>query len=504
MDVHDLFGSILNMSITASWVTVFVLAARGILRKAPKKFSYMLWAVVLFRLLCPVTVPSPISLAEVFTPTSSHAETLQYITFLPSNEDAEIPVFETVSAFNTVSQKISVPVTESLWVVGVLAMVGYGVFSLIRTRRTVVGAVPWRENVWLADRIPTAFVLGRRIYLPSTLPENERDTVILHERTHLRRLDPLTRTLAYIALCLHWFNPLVWVAFFVSGTDMELSCDEAVLQNLGREGRANYSQTILNLTVQSHGVSFGGGNVKRRIKNVLNYKKPKIWVIIAAALVVVATAFLLLTNPLTKEDVDPQMFALGEEGDRTEASMNMETIRAFVEKNLPAGTNFNLWSYRSSPVVRGSDDPIYWIGIFTVNSGDAGYILLTDWVDGLQAEIVSFEIFEKALSKKTKIFLAPTPVSYSTSNGDVLYDVVFFNGRDSDWGTDASVKTFQVTINGEITEIGTVTDGVGFCLIPRNQEEGTEIVVEFRSVVSEPLTLTYIFPRLIYNFPREE
>ncbi len=496
MDFHDLFRSILNMSITASWVTVFVLTARGILRKAPKKFSYILWAVVLFRLLCPVTLPSPVSLAELFAPMSVHTETLQYI-ILPSHGDAEIPVFETVYAFDTVSQNISVPVTEMLWAAGVLAMVGYGVFTRIRIHRTVVGAIPWQGNVWLADRIPTAFVLGRRIYLPSTLSENERDTVILHERTHLRRLDPLTRILAYIALCLHWFNPLVWVAFFVSGTDMELSCDEAVLQKLGREGRADYSQTILNLTVrrQSHGVSFGGGNVKRRIKNVLNYKKPKFWVIVAAVIVVAVTAVMLLTNPFGKEDVDLQMFTLGEEGELTAASMNLDVIRGFVEKHLPAGESFNLWSYRSNPVVRGSDDPMYWLGIFTASSGNAGYILLSDWVDGSQVRVVSFEVFEKALANKTKIFLAPTPVACPTSDGDVLYDVIFFNGRDSDWGTDASVKTFQVTINGEITEIGTVIDGVGFCTIPHEQEEGTEILVEFRSVISEPEVLMYTFPR---------
>lgn len=179
----------------------------------------------------------------------------------------------------------------------------YSVVQYLTLRHRLVGAAPYREEIYLADHITTPFVLGvlrPRVYLPSETPEGERAFIIAHERHHIRRHDPLWKLLGYAALCLHWFNPLVWLAFALAGKDMEMSCDEAVIRLLGEDVRAEYSQALLRLAthkkiITGMPLAFGEGDTKGRVLNMARWKKPKVWVsvlCVALCLVILAACAL--------------------------------------------------------------------------------------------------------------------------------------------------------------------------------------------------------------------
>jgi len=316
---YTLFPIILNMSLTAGIVIVFVLLARLPLRKAPKIFSYALWAVVLFRLLCPVSFSSDFSLLGVF---HAPAVTNGSIAYIPADivhaanpqVDLLLPgVSEVINeslpqnAEQIVADPLEAPmvIATLLWLGGIAAMLVYSTASLLSLKRKLVGAVRLRENIYLAEHFATPFVIGLihpKTYLPSALPEKEQAYIILHEQTHIRRLDHIVRLVAFLALVVHWFNPLVWVAFILSGKDMEMSCDEAVMKKMGDGIRAEYSALLLRLAagrkiVAGAPLAFGEGDTKSRIKNVLNYKKPAFQLVIIVLIAVSAVCVGLAANP---------------------------------------------------------------------------------------------------------------------------------------------------------------------------------------------------------------
>lgn len=329
-----LFDQILGMSLAGSWVIVFVLLARLMLRKAPARFRYLLWGLVLLRLLCPVTPESPASLmperepihvnfipAEAVTVQSAPAEYPPKTAEPPVTSDSGTPAaaqtWQAASAAQPSApalpsaaslRRSALRILRVLWIPGAALLLAGNLLSLLRLRRRLVGAAPLRGNIWLADHIDTAFVLGvfrPRIYLPSALPPEEQAYILLHEQTHIRRLDPLWKLLGFAALCLHWFNPLVWLAMHCAGRDMELSCDEAVLARLGPEIRQAYAASLLRLSAgRQAGIAFGEGSTKTRILNVLRYKSPKLLATLAGATVVILLACGLLTDPVKTATLD--------------------------------------------------------------------------------------------------------------------------------------------------------------------------------------------------------
>lgn len=318
--MERLFLTVWHMSLAASLVILVVLAVRLCLKKAPKVFSYALWAVVLARLLCPVTVDSPVGLVPSARSLGRGAET---VIDVPAQgpDTAPVPAIpadgtqmpdDTVTNIRLLSPAVRVQKGPSwmtlaawLWLCGVAGLAAYSLVSLLGLKRELREAVPLegQEGVCLAEGVPTPFVLGLlrpRIYLPAGLPREEWDYILLHERTHIRRLDHVVKALAWLAVLLHWFNPLVWLAFRLAGRDMEMSCDESVLKELGPEVRGDYSQSLLRLSagkgLPAGPLAFGDGDAKGRIKNILNYKKPTLWVLLLALLVVAAAVVALLTG----------------------------------------------------------------------------------------------------------------------------------------------------------------------------------------------------------------
>ena len=328
---YELLPIVFNMSVTASVAILFVLLARLLLKKAPKIFSYALWAVVMFRLLCPVSITTGFSLLGLFdapvTETTTHTTAVEYIpqdvVHTPAPE-VKLPVPGVNQSVNealpqgdeqTVADPLKAPVALAtlVWLAGIGVLAAYSVVSLLRLRRRLVGALPLRRNIYLADYVESPFVMGilrPKIYLPSSLSEQERGYIILHERHHIRRGDHIIKALAFFALCVHWFNPLVWVAFVLSAKDMEMSCDEAVVRKLGEGIRADYSASLLSLAIGRRIIAgtplaFGEGDTKNRIKNLLNWKKPRTWIILTALVVCLVAIVIELLEAYVEDTAFP-------------------------------------------------------------------------------------------------------------------------------------------------------------------------------------------------------
>ena len=307
-----IFLQVLNMSFTASFVILFVLIARLLLKRAPKAFSYSLWGVVLFRLICPFSFESILSLlpvnAKPIPEAIVYAATPEVDTGLSALNRAVNSVLPAATPHASANpMQITVFLGRTLWLLGIAILFCYSVVSLFRLKKRLKGSVHERENIYLSDALGAPFVLGfiaPKIYLPSSLKDEEKQHILLHEQTHIHRQDHIIKMLSFFVLCLHWFNPLVWAAFFLSGKDMEMACDEAVIKRLGSGIKKNYSASLLALATRRHAVcgvplAFGEGSAKSRIKNILRYKKPVVWVLLVLAAVVLMLSFGLFLNPLS-------------------------------------------------------------------------------------------------------------------------------------------------------------------------------------------------------------
>lgn len=288
------FITILNMSLTGAFVIAAICLARLPLKKAPKVISYCLWAVAGFRLVFPFSIESVLSLIPFNArtiPTDIATQAVPRInsgiTVLNNTVSRVLPAAAPGASANPL--QIWTTVGAAVWLAGAAAMLLYGAASFILLKRKMRGAVCAEANVYEAENIKSPFVLGffkPRIYLPAGL--TEREYVLLHERTHIRRRDHIVKLAAYVVLCLHWFNPLAWLAFLLMGADMEMSCDERVLKEAG--GKVDYSLSLLSLSTERRSIAgsplaFGEGGVKERVKNVLKFKKhSRIIIILAVAL----------------------------------------------------------------------------------------------------------------------------------------------------------------------------------------------------------------------------
>lgn len=308
--LDKLFLQILNMSFNASFVILAVFVVRLLLKKVPHVISYALWAVVLFRLVCPFSFESTISLLPInVNPIPQeilYQQTPQINTGIPILNDSVNVVLPTATPENSMNPMQGiVAIGTFLWLCGIVALVIYSVISLLMLKRKLGGGIYDGESIYLAEGLVSPFVIGlfrAKIYLPAHLTADEKRYILLHEQTHIKRLDHLVKVVSFAVLCLHWFNPLVWVAFFLYGKDMEMSCDEAVIKKLGTEVKKDYSFSLLTLAtgrriVGGSPLAFVEGDTKSRIKNVLNYKKPVFWMVVVAMIVVVAVGIGLMANP---------------------------------------------------------------------------------------------------------------------------------------------------------------------------------------------------------------
>lgn len=313
------FIEILNMSLTASVIIAAVFVARIFLKRVPRIYTYVLWGIVLFRLLCPVSFEMDMSLLGILQSEHAIEGRMEYIPqdigyqlepeirmpIEATNEliNGSLPAGNSEGSVNPL--QIWLYLGSRIWILGMAGMLLYSVASLWRLKKQLKSAVWVRDNIYRMPGYHSPFVygiFGPCIYLPEHLEDTEMEYVLLHEQIHIKRGDHFWRMFAYVALCIHWFNPLVWAAFSFSGKDMEISCDEAVIRKLGNGVKKEYSSSLLNLAcgdkiVKGIPVAFGESDTGSRIKHVLRYQKPvKIYVMIAVC-TVLALAITLLANP---------------------------------------------------------------------------------------------------------------------------------------------------------------------------------------------------------------
>lgn len=313
----DVFIKTLNMGIAASWLILAVVVLRILLKRAPKRFRLLLWAVVGLRLVLPVSIESALSLvpsAQTLPEGVMYAAAPELNTGIAALNDAINPAFTAAFAPEPAASanplQVLLPVASVIWLAGAAVMLLWALVSWLRLRRRVAEAVRLEGNVYESERVASPFVLGLirpRIYLPFGLDEGAREQVLTHERAHIARGDHVIKPLGWLILAVYWYNPLVWLAYALFCRDIELACDERVIRRLPVSVRADYSQGLLDLSRPHHGVgacplAFGESAVKCRVKSVLTYKRPAFWLIMLAAVLCIGAAVCFLTDPKAEAD----------------------------------------------------------------------------------------------------------------------------------------------------------------------------------------------------------
>lgn len=310
--MEALFLKFVNMSITASWLVLAVLILRFALRKAPRYIHVILWGIVALRLMLPFSIESVLSLipsAEPLPQEFLYAATPRINSGIPVVNNALNPVIaETLTPEGLTSAnptQIWSFIFSWLWVIGMGVMALYAAISYWLLRRKVSASIPVGKNLRLCDQIDTPFILGilkPKIYLPSSVDQQTADHVLAHEMAHLQRKDHWWKPLGFALLTVYWFNPILWLAYILLCRDIEMACDEKVVQNLNPSEKKAYSTALLSCSVPRKMIAacplaFGEVGVKNRIKSVLNYKKPAFWIVVVAVIVCIVVAVCFLTNP---------------------------------------------------------------------------------------------------------------------------------------------------------------------------------------------------------------
>lgn len=308
----DIFLKIINMSITAGWLILAIILVRFIFKKTPRWIFGVLWGLVGLRLIFPFTIESIFSLV----PSSETLPTdiITQNTFRINSGVSFLNHIVNENLLDSYYEGVTVPVDNGkntlsvlsiIWIIGIIAMLIYAFVSYVKIKRIVRESIIKDSNIWICDRINTPFILGiikPKIYLPSSLNEEDAQFVISHEKAHIKRLDYIWKPLGFLLLSVYWFNPIIWAAYILLCKDIEVACDEKVIKELGYDIKAQYSDALINCSVPRKFIAacplaFGETSVKSRIKSVLNYKKPTLWIIIISLIACIVLAICFLTNP---------------------------------------------------------------------------------------------------------------------------------------------------------------------------------------------------------------
>ncbi len=315
ISLSDLFLKLANMSISASWLVLVVLVLRLALKRAPRWLSVLLWGIVGVRLALPVSISSPLSLLP-------SAQTIPASILMDSSPAINTGVTSLNNLVNPIIAdrytpnpptsanplQISFAIWGNLWLLGMAALLLYTAVSYLRLRHRVRTAVRLRDNIYQCETVDSPFVLGLlrpRIYLPFAMGEPNMTHVIAHEQAHIRRRDHWWKPLGFLLLLVYWFNPLLWVAYILLCRDIEMACDESVVRQLNADQRADYSQALLTCSTRSRHIAacplaFGEVGVKTRVRSVLRYKKPALWLLAIALVLCAVLAVCFLTDPVDK------------------------------------------------------------------------------------------------------------------------------------------------------------------------------------------------------------
>ena len=380
--MSGIFLKLLNLSISASWLVLTVLALRMVLRRAPKWVNVLLWGMVALRLVLPFSIESALSLipsAETVSPEVVRFDPAPTITsgveFIDNAVNPSLSESFAAAPLASVNPLyVWTYLAGWVWLIGLTAMLLYALVSYLRLRRRVSASIPLRENIYVCDEVPSPFILGivhPRIYLPSALDEAQRGSVLSHERAHLARRDHWWKPLGFALLAVYWFNPLLWLAYTLLCRDIELACDERVLRGMDAGQIKDYSSALLACSVPRRmlaacPLAFGEVGVGARVKNALRYKKPAFWVVAASVIVCIVVAVCFLTNPeratmkwaksLRVEDVARiELFVMPQAIDKQYKDLDTEEIaEAVAHINKSRG-----WYVRSAEPLDGGSTALY-------------------------------------------------------------------------------------------------------------------------------------------------
>ncbi|MDE7479252.1 MAG: M56 family metallopeptidase [Lachnospiraceae bacterium] len=347
--LNILFLKMVERSLTAGIVILVVLFVRFLMKKLPKSYAYVLWIVVAFRLIIPISADSGISIFNLFTTNSWTNEmnkdkvAKQTDSFgivqknLADNINSQIiqrDADSTMSAVtgtdmnisgtgasysfshNTVLMKIDnniISMMALVWIAGILVLGVYTVVAHHRIRKRIQYSIRLYDNIYACDNIRSPFVFGiafPRIYLPFRLSDTELQCILAHERYHIRRKDYLVKSIAYMLVIAYWFHPLVWVAYHLMCMDMEMSCDEKIISKFTVSMRKEYSKLLLAFAMNKRQImlsplAFGEENTMKRIQYILNYKKPAQWKLAGGVAVIMLTMAACATDANTNEAIAP-------------------------------------------------------------------------------------------------------------------------------------------------------------------------------------------------------
>lgn len=465
--IKTLFLKVVNMSITASLAILAVMAVRWLLRKQPKIYSYILWSIVLFRLLCPYSISFDASVFNALPPAQTTNGQIEYYINQPvdfSDTRQEIPGDETVVPDIVIADRLAINTPQQLniqeniivknelntidfvnilavlWIFGTIYILLNNFISLYEIHQILKTSTHLRWNIYSNDIIPTAFITGLinpKIFIPANLDSVQQKYILLHEETHIKRKDYFFKILAFSALSVHWFNPLVWVAYKMAESDMEMSCDEAVIKQLGNMEKAEYSQTLLNISMPkpkqaAMHLAFGEGETKERIINILNYKAPAFKYIAIAVSCIIMCAVLFLTNPVStayrqigikEKDISTAVFVSGEKYLQLPAvtnstvTENLKKIKLTAtedETNIEKGPHFIFVSTNENKYYINFNEDFTKIWVLADNYSNSGKVFTVD----------KPEIFKGIITDNIN--------ANWDKNSAVISDTVFWHEADAD------------------------------------------------------------------------
>ncbi len=310
--MNDLFLTLVNMSITATWAVMAFIILRPLLKKAPKWVNCLLWGVVGLRLCMPFNFESALSLvptAETIPTNITVSSNPQIDTGVDIVNNVVNPVISNAVApypsYSVNPLMVVVGIATYIWVIGLILMVLYSLVSFVILKKKVSASVLYKDNIYYCDNIETPFILGiikPKIYVPSGLNKEDLEFVLEHEKSHLKRKDHIIKPISFLILSVYWFNPAIWIWYIFLCRDIESACDEKVIKNYDTDSKKLYSTALLNCStnrrmIMACPVAFGEVGVKDRIKSVLNYKRPAFWVVLVAVIISFVLAICFLTNP---------------------------------------------------------------------------------------------------------------------------------------------------------------------------------------------------------------
>ena len=356
--LKNIFVYLLHNSIAVCVVILTVFAVRLFLRRAPKKYSYILWSIVGIYLLCPIRLSSPISIYSLINNVSDtflehHSLPLNAKNFADKNKTYNEKNQKTKQNQNNtagtenISQSLTVTTTAYIWLFGCIVLLVRNLFLIWRTKQTVLMAIRRKDNIYESEYISTPFVLGivkPKIYIPFNLSEQEREYILKHEQYHIRRKDQIIKICAYILCVIYWFQPLIWFAYFVMIRDMEMSCDEYVLKNSKSDIRAAYSTSLLKLATKTEDFNaglpaFGESDIRKRVKNIMKFNAKKKWVSVVAAIAVVVVGVFCLTKAAVKTDANKPDKIIAEK--KIGPDNNKMTYGDKIDNNIKAADTSN-------------------------------------------------------------------------------------------------------------------------------------------------------------------